>query len=257
MFLSISTWVFANYSLEENFSLPKKLGFKHIEFNPLCVENEADESLHKLRRLLLKNDLVCSSVHSAGFYVKKLSEVEKAVYYGEASIKLASILDSPILVVHSYVSKEANKELRKKIVSFIFSKLYKSSKEAGVELTLENLSPRSKGYGRNLKEVTEVSEILKEITNKRLSLTLDMSHLSEINEAYRYIENFEVKNIHVSSKFHEPLTPIPEEIESFLRYLSEKRYEGPLTIELKPNVELKRIAEFKKEIEKVKRIINE
>ncbi len=245
--ISISTWAFSSYPLRYNFELPLKLGFKNIEFNPLCIEREANESIETVKGLIEYYGLKCLSMHSAGIYVTSKEEIDKAIHYGELSVKFASYLSSPILVVHSYVSNKLKKEKKKLFLSKIFQKILDVSDAYGVEVTLENLSRRSSGYGRNIQEI---GDILGTIQND-LSLTLDISHLNNWREAASYVENFKIKNLHVSQRDHQPLDSASHELSALIRELYAREFRGPVTIELRPDVSLKDIKKTKKLLEEV------
>ena len=250
MKLSLSNWVFYRRPLDDCIGLVKKLGFKNIEFNMICVENKAKESVYKVKELINHYGLNCLSVHSAGLYVKNEKEVEKAVFYGKTSIDFASELSTPILVVHSYVSRKISKNLRKKFLKQIFLELEDYADKSDVKLALENLSLDSNGFGRS---VSEVEEILRVINIKKLGITLDFCHAEEIGQTYNFLENFKDKivNIHLSSQKHGNFNRKNSNLEAFLKKLLKINYKGPLTLEPNPRCKFGGIFKTKTVIEKV------
>jgi sugar phosphate isomerase/epimerase len=254
MELSLSNWVFCKLPLEESVGRVAELGFRNIEFNPKCIEYEADECIQRVKGLIKLNRLTCTSVHSADTYVKKPEEVGKALRYGKASINLAKHLSSPILVVHSYMSRELDRRLRAELLPRVFGELEDYASSCRVRLAVENLSFYSKGYGRSLEEV---NEILEAIGSRDMGVTLDFGHSQRIHQTFMFLKEFKTKlrNIHVSSFMHGPINEATGELEAFLRELKHIGYRGPITIEMDPKYGNEEILKTKSTIEETLRRI--
>jgi len=211
MHLSLSNWVFCKVPLEESIGRVAELGFRNIEFNPKCIEYEADESVRRVKELLKLNRLTCTSVHSADTYVRETGDVEKALRYGKASINLAKQLSSPVLVVHSYVSRELDKRMRTELLPLIFGEFEDYASSCHVKLAIENLSTYSKGYGRNLEEV---KEILEAVGSRNMGVTIDFCHSQRIHQTFMFLGEFKtnLRNVHMSSFMHGPIHETTNEL---------------------------------------------
>ena len=243
MIISLSTWSLSRQSLFGIFRNIQELGFQNIEFNLSCIK-KSNDSVYTAKKLILENDLICSSVHGMGFYVERTDEVKTAIYYGKRSIDLAEILMSDLVVIHSFVSDKLTDDVRRDILNKIFSELKEYSTSKGVELAVENLSRGSKGYGKNVSELKEIFDICD------IGMTLDFCHAKTVSQSLALIESFNdrIKNIHISGDLHRPIKKITPHLDVFFRTLVQNDYHGLLTIELSPRYR-RRILETKLNIE--------
>lgn len=248
--MSLSNWTFCNLTLEENIRKVKDLGFANIEFNSKCIQFEVEGSLRSAATLINSYNLKCLSAHCASFYVENLDQVRRAIYYGELSIDMAAELSSPILVIHSYISKNLNAEYRAIAVEKIFPKLLDYAENRNVKLALENLSFYSQGFGKN---ISEIEELLKRTGFKHIGVTLDFCHSENINQTFNFLRMFEteIKNIHISGPGHTAIREDSLTLKLFLQKLKSIQYDGPLTIEISPKYGTQEIRETKKAVEQM------
>jgi sugar phosphate isomerase/epimerase len=242
--LSLSNWMFCKKPLDESISFVRKLGFENLEFSMKCVENEYEKSMHIAKRLVDFYGLNCLSVHSASLYVKNANEITKAIFYGKVSIDFAFKLSSPILVVHSFVSRELPENLRKKFLTRIFEEFNHYARSLNVKLALENLSWKSHGFG---KSVSEVEEILRIVDDGSMGVTLDFCHAEAIGQTLGFLEKFKnrIFNVHLSNLNHGVFDEETPSLEAFLAKLREYGYSGPLTIELNSKCSMEEILKTK------------
>jgi sugar phosphate isomerase/epimerase len=240
----LSNWIFCKQPLDESISFVKKLGFENLEFSMKCVENEGEESIYTVKRLVDFYGLNCLSVHSAGLYVKNENEIGKAIFYGKVSVDFAFKLSSPILVVHSFVSRKLPENLRKKFLTRIFEEFNHYSKNLNVKLALENLSWKSNGFG---KSVSEVEEILRIVDDGTMGITIDFCHAEALGQTLGFLEKFKnrIFNVHLSHLNHGAFDEETPNLEAFLTKLQEYGYDGPLTIELNSRCGIEEILKTK------------
>ncbi len=248
MKLSLSNWVFCNLSLEESMKWVKDLGFSNIEFNPKCIQFEAQELVRRAADLIELYNLKCLSTHCTNFYVEKIEQIKTAICYGEASIDIAAELSSPILVVHSYISRNLDSEFRYHILENIFSKLLDYAENRNIKLALENLSFYSQGFG---KDADEINEILDVIGFKQIWITLDYCHSENIGQTFSLLNKLRdrIENVHLSGYQHTALKEKSPALEAFFLELKSLNYKGPLTIELSPRYGVQEILQTKTAIE--------
>jgi sugar phosphate isomerase/epimerase len=151
MKLSLSNGIFSKLSVDGNFAAVKQLGFENIEFNMKAVKKERDSDVYREQKAFAASGLNCLTLHSAILHVKSPIEVHKAVYYGKVSLECAHVLNAPLMTVHSNVSKKLPQLIREKCMSEIFGEIKPFAKSLGIKLSLENLSYKSTGFGKNVK----------------------------------------------------------------------------------------------------------
>jgi sugar phosphate isomerase/epimerase len=215
-----------------------------------CVENEGEESVYTVKKLVDFYGLNCLSVHSAGLYVKNGNEIGKAIFYGKFSVDFAFKLSSPILVVHSFVSRKLLENLRKKFLTRLFEEFNHCSKNLNVKLALENLSWKSNGFG---KSVSEVEEILRIVDDGTMGVTIDFCHAEALGQTLGFLEKFKnrIFNVHLSHLNHGALDEETPNLEAFLTKLREYRYDGPLTIELNSRCGIEEILKTKMILQRI------
>jgi len=215
-----------------------------------CVENEGEESIYTVKRLVDFYGLNCLSVHSAGLYVKNGNEIGKAIFYGKVSVDFAFKLSSPILVVHSFVSRKLPENLRKKFLTRIFEEFNHYARSLNVKLALENLSWKSDGFG---KSVSEVEEILRIVDDGTMGVTMDFCHAEALGQTLGFLEKFKnrIFNVHVSHVNHGAFNEKTPNLEAFLTKLREYGYAGPLTIELNSRCRIEEILKTKMILQRI------
>ncbi len=150
-----------------------ELGFEGFEFNMKSVEVEDDLSIYRTERLVKDWGLKCLTLHAATLPVQDTVEVHRAVYYGKISADFAYRLGTPIMVVHSNVSRHLASEARLKLMYSVFREISPYAEDLGLQLALENLSYASIGFGKN---VAELEEVLGAIGSESFGFTLDFCH---------------------------------------------------------------------------------
>ncbi|MEJ2241748.1 MAG: sugar phosphate isomerase/epimerase [Candidatus Bathyarchaeota archaeon] len=185
----------------------------------------------KIENELEKNGLNCLTLHSATFPVTDEIEVPKAIYFVKVSAHFANILNAPIMVVHSNVSRKLSKVKRNKILSTIYDEVRPYVKKLNLKLSLENLSNPSKSFGNGPDEIDQILNIIDDGT---MGLTLDFCHGETTGQTMRILEKYKkrIYNIHISNKNHGVLKPETPNLKEFLIKLENFGYSGPLTIEL-------------------------
>jgi sugar phosphate isomerase/epimerase len=228
----------------------KLLGFENLEFNMKCVQEEDEESVYAAKKLIDSHRLNCLTVHAASLHVRNEAEIPKAIYYGKVSADFAHKLSSPVLVVHSNVSRKLPENLRHKFLKRIFEELAPYAKSLGVKLALENLSYASSGYGKN---VAELEEILSIIDDGTMGVTLDFCHAEASGQTLSLLEKYHTRlgNVHVSNRAHKPFVEETPSLNAFLTKLCECRYSGSLTLELNQKCTTKEILKTKVILERI------
>lgn len=250
MKLSLSNGIFSKYSLDENLTAIKQLGFENLEFNMKSVEENDEDSVYGAKELIDRLGLHCLTLHAATLHVKNESEITKAIYYGRVSADFASKLSAPVLVVHSNVSRKLPGKLRNKFMKEIFRKVGSYAESLGLRLALENLSYASNGFGKN---VTELEEVLSVIEDETVGITLDFCHAEASGQTRSLLEKYHSKllNIHISNRAHKPFTVETSSLKAFLTKLQDYSYSGPLTIELSSKCTVEEIQKTKAVLEKL------
>jgi sugar phosphate isomerase/epimerase len=248
--LSLSNGIFSEYALVDNIAAIKKLGFKNVEFNMKCVEEENDDAVNPAKKHIKDQGLNCLTLHAATLPVKTEKEIEKAVYYVRVSADFAHKLSAPVMVIHSNVSRKLPENLRRKFLKQIFEKLNPHAKRLGLKLALENLSHDSRSFGEN---VTEIEEIFNVVNYGNMGVTIDFCHAETTNQTLSLIEKYgeRILNVHISNKAHKPFEEETPKLKTFLNTLQEYGYNGPLTIELNPKCTTKQILDTKMILEKL------
>ncbi|MEJ2242492.1 MAG: sugar phosphate isomerase/epimerase [Candidatus Bathyarchaeota archaeon] len=233
MKLSLSNGVFSDYSLTDNLSYVKKLGFENIEFNMKTVEQGDEKSVYKIKRLLEKHKLNCLTLHSATFPVTDEIEIPKAIYFGKVSANFANILSAPMMIIHSNVSRKVLELQRKRFLYLMLNEIQSYAKDLNIRLSLENLSELSKSIGKNS---VELEEILSVVDGDNIGITLDFCHGETTGQTLNLVEKYKnrLSNVHISNEGHRALESETPNLKQFLMKLHDFRYAGPLTIELKP-----------------------
>jgi sugar phosphate isomerase/epimerase len=252
MKLSLSNGIFSKIGLEKNFAAVKQLGFENIEFNMKTVKKENDTAVYAAGKLFDASGLKCLTLHSAFLHVKDEVEVHRAVYYGKISLEFARRLKTPIMTVHSNVSKKLPQPVRKKCVAEIFDELKPFANSLGVKLALENLSYNSTGFGKN---VAQIDEVLSIIDDDCMGITFDLCHALETRETDNLLEKYgrRLCNVHMANKAHKPFTEPARELTSFLSKLHDYGYTGPITLELAHQTSMEEIAKSKALFDKLLR----
>ena len=232
MKLSLSNEIFARRTLEENIATVCNLGFEQIEFNMKSVEVEDDMSIYQAKRLVKEYGLKCPTLHAATLHVKDAVEVHRAVYYGKISLEFARELSSPVMVIHSNVSRKLPEQERNKLMSMVFKELVPMARKLNVELALENLSYASSGYGKNVAELEEILAVIDDEEN--MGLTLDFCHGEATGQTLALLNKFHARllNVHLSNRAHKPFTSPTTSLHALANALQEHRYDGLITLEL-------------------------
>lgn len=249
MKLSLSNGTFSDCPLAENIATVKKLGFENLEFNMKCVEEEDEEAMYPAKKYIKAQGLNCLTLHAATFPVRNETEIPKAVHYLKVSAKFANQLSSPIMVIHSNVTRKLSENLRRKYLEQIFGELNPHAKSLGLKLALENLSHPSCSFG---KDVAEMDEVLSEIGGDA-GVTIDFCHAETTGQTLWLMEEYKKRllNIHISNRAHEPFKSETPNLKNFLSKLKEFNYRGPLTIELNTKCTAKQILETKDIVKKI------
>jgi sugar phosphate isomerase/epimerase len=168
----------------------------------------------------------------------------KAIYYGKVSADFAYKLSSPVLVVHSNVSRRLPANLRNKFLAKIFKELNRHAKSLNVKLALENLSYASTGFGKN---VAEIEEILRTADDGAMGVTLDFCHAEATGQTVNLLEKYgkRLLNVHLSNRAHKPFDVETPNLNIFLTKLQKCDYNGPLTIELNSRCSVEEILKTK------------
>jgi sugar phosphate isomerase/epimerase len=248
--LSLSNGIFSKLPLDENIAAVSRLGFENFEFNVKSVEVEDDVSVYAAKRLVDAYGLKCLTLHGAVLHVKDEVEVHRAVYYGKISLEFARLLQAPVMVVHSNVSRKLPEAPRHRVLAQVFKELSAYAKRLKVKLALENLSYASSGYGKN---VAELEEILGIVDDGNMGVTLDFCHAEATGQTMSLLEKYKnkLRNIHISNRAHKPFDTETPKLKAFLTKLQEYGYSGPLTMELSRKCTTEQILETKAVIEKV------
>jgi len=215
-----------------------------------CVQEEDEESVYTVKKLLDSQRLNCLTVHAASLHVRNETEIPKAIYYGKVSADFAQKLLSPVLVVHSNVSRKLPENLRHKFLEEIFEELTPYAKSLGIKLALENLSYASNGYGKN---VAELEEILGIIDDGTMGVTLDFCHAEATGVTISLLEKYNKRlcNVHMSNRAHKPFDMETPNLNYFLTKLRENGYSGPLTMELNQKCTTEEILKTKAILERI------
>ena len=250
MRLSLSNGIFSKYPLDKNVAAVRRLGFKNLEFNMKCVEEEDEEAVYPAKKLIDAHGLNCLTLHAAIFPVKDESEIAKVVYYGKVSADFAHELSAPVMVVHSNVSRKLPENLRREFLGKIFRELNTYAKSFGLKLALENLSHPSRSFGKN---VAEIEEILSIVDDGTMGITIDFCHAETTGQTLSLFEKYKDRlcNVHVSNRGHRAFDVETPMLKAFLTKLQDYGYSGPLTIELNSRCTIKQILETKAIIEKI------
>ncbi|MGD6809537.1 MAG: sugar phosphate isomerase/epimerase family protein [Candidatus Bathyarchaeia archaeon] len=232
MKLSLSNGIFSKLGIKENFAAVKELGFQNIEFNMKSVKKEHDTDVYREQQAFEASGLTCLTLHSAVMHVKDPIEVHQAVYYGKISLECAHALKAPLMVVHSNVSKNLSKSVRKECLEAVFGEIVPFAKKFGIKLALENLSYTSTGFGKNVEQIEEVLDVID--PKREMGFTLDFCHALETKEAANLLEKYHPRlcNIHMANKSHRPFLEETRELNWLITKLKEYNYAGPVTLEL-------------------------
>jgi sugar phosphate isomerase/epimerase len=236
--------------LDDNVASVRQLGFDNLEFNMKCVEKEDEESVYTAKRLIDSHGLSCLTVHAATIHVQNEDEIAKAIYYGKVSAVFAYKLSSPVLVVHSNVSRRLPENLRNKFMARIFKELNHYAKSLNVKLALENLSYASTGFGKN---VAEIEEILRTVDDGTMGITLDFCHAEATGQTISLLEKYNkiLRNVHLSNRAHKPFDVETPNLSTFLTKLQKCDYDGPLTMELNSRCRIEEILKTKMILQRI------
>lgn len=251
MKLSLSNGIFSKLSVKQNFDLVKQLGFENIEFNMKVVRKERDTDVYREQKAFAASNLNCLTLHSAVMHVKDPIEVHQAVYYGKISLECAKALRSPLMVVHSNVSKKLPKKVRDECLGEVFGEIKPFAKRLGIKLALENLSYTSTGFGKSVPQLREVLELID--PEGKMGFTLDFCHALETKQAADLLECYHERlcNIHMANKSHRPFIQESPELKWLMAKLKEYNYDGPITLELHHSTTKEEIAKTKSLFERI------
>jgi sugar phosphate isomerase/epimerase len=196
------------------------------------VKTEADTSVYAAKILMEKNDVQCITLHAATFPISDLAEVHRAVYYGKISAFFAHILSAPIMVIHSFVSRQLPLEMRLEVLGKVFGEIKPYAESLGLKLALENLSYASGGFGKNVGEFEEIFDAIDQ--EKKMGITLDFCHSTATRTTFSLLERYHDRlcNVHMSNRGHRPFAEATSELCDFLNALQGFKYNGPITLEL-------------------------
>jgi sugar phosphate isomerase/epimerase len=242
--LSLSNGIFSKLALADNVACVKRLGFDNLEFNMKCVEKENEDCVHLAKKLIASHGLNCLTVHAATLHVQNEAEIAKAVHYGRVSADFAYKLSSPVLVVHSNVSRRLPPTLRSRVLAKIFKELCGYAESLSVKLALENLSYASTGFGKN---VAELEEILRIIDDGAMGVTLDFCHAEASGQTFSLLEKYggRLLDVHLSNRAHKPFDEATPRLNAFIAKLQECGYRGPLTLELNSKCTMEQVLQTK------------
>jgi sugar phosphate isomerase/epimerase len=206
--------------------------------------------VHTAKKLIDSHGLECLTVHAATIHVQNEDEIAKAIYYGRVSADFAYKLSSPVLVVHSNVSRRLPENLRSKFLARIFKELRRYAESLSVKLALENLSYASSGFGKN---VAEIEEILRTVDDGAMGVTLDFCHAEASGQTVNLLEKYGKKllNVHLSNRAHKPFDVETPNLNTFLMKLQNCGYRGPLTIELNSKCTIEEVLRTKMIIQRI------
>jgi sugar phosphate isomerase/epimerase len=242
--LSLSNGIFSRYPLAENIAAVRELGFENLEFNMKSVRVENDISAYAAKRLVDVYGLKCLTLHAATVHVEDKVEVHRAVYYGKISLEFARLLQAPVMVVHSNVSRKLPEAARHRVLALVFGELSAYARRLKVKLALENLSYASSGYGKN---VAQIEEILSIIDDGSMGIALDFCHAEATGQTLSLLEKYKNKifNIHISNRAHRAFSDGTPNLKALLTKLQDYGYSGPLTMELNRKCTTEEILETK------------
>jgi len=214
------------------------------------IKKEHDTDVYREQKALAASGLNCLTHHSAVLHVKDPIEVHHAVYYCKISLECARALHSPLMTVHSNVSKKLPKQIREQCLKEIFSEIKPFAKKLGIKMSLENLSFNSSGFGKNVEQLNEVLEIID--PKGEMGITFDLCHAIETKVMESLLDAYgeRICNVHMANKSHKPFTQASPELTKFLDTLQDYNYTGPITLELAHNTPTKEIAKTKTFFEK-------
>jgi len=247
--LSLSNGIFSKQALADNLACVRRLGFDNLEFNMKCVEEEDEECVHVAKKLIDSYGLECLTVHAATIHVQNEDEIAKALYYGKVSADFAHTLSSPVLVVHSNVSRRLPENVRNKFLAKIFKELHRYAESLSIKLALENLSYASSGFGKN---VVELEEILRAVDDGVMGVTLDFCHAEASGQTVSLLEKYgkRLLDVHLSNRAHKPFDAETPSLNAFIAKLQHCGYAGPLTIEVNSKCTFEEVLRTKMIIQK-------
>jgi sugar phosphate isomerase/epimerase len=254
MKLSLSNGIFSKLGIQDNFNTVKRLGFENIEFNMKSIKKEHDTDVYREQKAYVSSGLKCLTLHSAVLHVKDPIEVHQAVYYGKISLECARALGAPLMTVHSNISKKLAEDVRKSCLNEIFNEELKPfAKRLGINLSLENLSYTSTGYGKNVEQLNEILGVIDQ--EGEMGITFDLCHALETKEVGKLLEVYgkRVCNVHMANKAHKPFTKETSELAEFLSKLHSYGYAGPITLELERKTSMEEISKTREFFEKTLR----
>jgi len=232
MKLSLSNGIFSKLKIQENLAAVKQLGFANIEFNMKSIRKEHDTDVYREQKALAASGLNCLTLHSAILHVKAPIEVHQAVYYGKISLECARALHTPLVTVHSNVSKKLPRQVREQCLREVFGEIVPFAQKLGIKLSLENLSYTSTGFGKNVEELEEVLSVID--GEGKMGITFDLCHALETGEVDNLLEAYgrRICNVHMANKSHRPFTEKNQMLTNFMSKLQSFGYNGPITLEL-------------------------
>lgn len=242
--------MFRIQSIDYVFTSLKKAGVNGLELIfPLIP---SDNTIKKIKEIIKKYNLRVFSIHQSNnsFYNIEISEIEKLC-------KIANVFSARIIVLHINA-------LGKNIFNNNFvSDLKKLQEKYAVILSIENM-PKSP-FNFNKTYTYKGNEFSSIVNKTGLSMTLDTTHLAQVNEDICdfYIKNKnKITNIHLSdykkhwlnkylllaNNTHLPLGKGELPMIKFLKILKRENYQGIITMEINSDIEgICKSAQFIKE----------
>jgi sugar phosphate isomerase/epimerase len=231
----ISTGSCHRYGLQRFFEIAKKAGFKQME---LIIDDRLDsQDPVYIKKLERKFGLKVVSVHSAMEFVYSWGDWKSRV---EKSIKLAKELKAKFIIIHSWEYSDP------KYVTWMMKNqktIYDLAKP--IKVVFENATKRDDFTTGNSINPSYHFDVMKEFD----SINFDLSHCAtaeiDILEYFTAIQD-RINHIHFSDSDFRPHPKKPGNIEDchllpgkgklplkkFLKLLKEKKYSGPISIEL-------------------------
>lgn len=223
--------------ITEQVELLNKLGVKYIEFrsaNSLGVSSYTNEQAEKLMEYLGENDIKISALGSPIGKIKITDDFEPHFELFKHTVELTKIFGTKYIRMFSfYIPENENpadysEEVLKRLHAFV-----DYAKENDVVLLHEN----EKGiYGDNAERCLD---LFKELYCDNFKCTFDFANFVQVGqdtlEAYEllkdYVEYVHIKDARFSDQVVVPAGEGDGNVETILRKLDEKGYEGFLSLE--------------------------
>jgi sugar phosphate isomerase/epimerase len=243
----ISTYLWSKQPIFSQLEEVKKSGIEKLEIwgnTPEHFNYSARAQIRKLQNLLNKYQLKVISFHtpiSFNFSLLEKNAEEKLLPIMFKGINILKEFQGKLLVLHLRMG-EVPAEAPEKRFSFsrkALSSLLKYAQEREIKIGLENtIQPP--------KNVAEIRSVIKKLNHSGLGLCYDIGHdvLDKRKEAPFNFSFQNVFNIHLSDNdlkedLHLPLGKGKIAWSKFFKKLKQENYQGYLTLELHPTLEIK------------------